>query len=203
MAIGRADMSRLPAVVLICLLSAMAFGCRAAGPAPMSAAELQALMERERQAQELFQQALSAEGDPKRQEDLYRQAAGIAPDMGKAHNNLGLLLLAQERYDEAVPELREAVKDAPDRAEPRFNLGYAYELIGRLPEAEDGYAAAVRLCPDEADYLESLARVYIKLKQFPDKTRDLLERALTHETRPDHVRWIDEQLGELRSGLIP
>ena len=39
--------------------------------------------------------------------------------MGRAHNNLGLLLLGQERYGEAVTELREAVKALPDSAEPR------------------------------------------------------------------------------------
>ena len=52
-------MRRLPAVVRVCLLLAITIGCRAAGPPAMSAAEFQALMERKRQAQELFQQALA------------------------------------------------------------------------------------------------------------------------------------------------
>jgi hypothetical protein len=54
---------------MVCLCLALALGCRSAGP-KLSAAELKALMERNRRAQELFQQALSAGADPKRQEDL-------------------------------------------------------------------------------------------------------------------------------------
>ena len=199
---GRADTRRLPAVLLVCLLLVTATGCRSAGPR-LSAAELKALMERNRQAQELFQQALAAGADPKRQEDLYRQAIGLVHDLGKAHNNLGLLLLDQERYEEAMPELREAVKELPESAEPRFNLGYAYELIGRLPEAEDEYAGAVRLSPQEPDYLESLARVYIKRQASLGRARSLLERALAHEVRPDNVTWIHEQFKALDTGPIP
>lgn len=45
-------------------------------------------MERNRQAQELFQQALADGADPKRQDDLYRRAIALVHDLGKAHNNV-------------------------------------------------------------------------------------------------------------------
>ena len=59
------------------------------------------------------------------------------------------------------------------------------------------------LSPQEPDYLESLARVYIKRQASLSTARDLLERALAHESRPDNVKWIQEQFKALETGPIP
>jgi len=44
--------------------------------------------------------------------------------------------------------------------------------------------------------------VYIKREASVSRTRDLLERALAHETRPEHVEWI-QQFEAMRMGPIP
>ena len=76
MKIGRANTWCLPAVVLVCLLVALALGCHAAGP-QLSAAELKALTERRRQAEELFRHTLANAGGCKEVGELLRNTAAV------------------------------------------------------------------------------------------------------------------------------
>ena len=73
-------------MLVLCLFAVVTVACRSAGPA-LSEAEPKALMGRQRQAEEAFQQALASQV-PGRQEELYRQVIGLVPDMGEAHNGL-------------------------------------------------------------------------------------------------------------------
>lgn len=180
---------------------ALGNGCRTperARPAVPSE-EIRELVQRSGEARSLFEKALSLEGQPAEQERLYREAVETDASLGEAHNNLGVLHLAHERYSKAIASLRRAVRRLPGRAEPRFNLGLAYEMVGRRRSAAEQYRAAVELAPEEADYLESLARVRLKLGFPAEETQKLLERALEVETRPAHVEWVQEQLRALGS----
>ena len=191
------------AVLVVLALTASA-GCRTARPtAPrVPDDQIAALMERSRRAEEAFAAAQAA-GTVEEKKRLYVQTLEIEPSHGRALNNLGLLYLEEEDYPQAVAYLREAVKQLPGSAEPRFNLGYAYEAAGRPGTAQEHYEAAVRLSPEEPDYLESLARVYLKRRDNLGEARDLLEKALSVETRPLHVQWIQEQIQVLDVGLLP
>lgn len=80
---GRAG---LLAAVLAGMWLVTAFGC-STPPAPtgeVSEAQIQALMERQRQAEGLFQEALASEGDAGQQEALYRRAIDLSPGHGRA-----------------------------------------------------------------------------------------------------------------------
>ena len=49
----------------------------------------------------------------------------------------------------------------------------------------------------------SLARVLLRSGHRPADARRALERARAVETRPDHVRWIDERLESIEGGFVP
>ena len=50
-------------------------------------------------------------------EDLFRRAIRIKPDLASGHAHLGLLYLQTGRAEEAIPQLREAVRLDPARAD--------------------------------------------------------------------------------------
>jgi protein O-GlcNAc transferase len=75
--------------------------------------------------------------------DLLRRAIhrnGRIPDL---HFNLGAILLAVGRLDEAAPHYADAVKLKPDFAEAHFELGNILALRGRPAEAAVSYQRAI------------------------------------------------------------
>ena len=53
----------------------------------------------------------------------YRQVLALRPDIAEAHNNLGIVLLAQDKLDEAAARFEQALALRPDYAEAHNNLG--------------------------------------------------------------------------------
>jgi protein O-mannosyl-transferase len=69
-----------------------------------------------------------------------------------AYNNLGVVLRAQGRFDEAISHYREAIRLRGDNAEAHYNLGLVLADQGRLDEAISRYREAIRL---KHDYVEA------------------------------------------------
>jgi serine/threonine-protein kinase len=67
-----------------------------------------------------------------------------------AHYNLGTALRDQGKLDEAVAELREAIRLQPDFAPAHSNLGTALRAQGKVAEAVAEHREAIRLQPDYA-----------------------------------------------------
>lgn len=84
---------------------------------------------------------------------------------------VGLQLLSNEHYAEAVPYLEGALQQRPHNADILTHLGYAHRMAG------DDYAVSIDLWqqalardPDDKKAHEYLGEVYLDLKQ-PDKAR--------------------------------
>jgi tetratricopeptide (TPR) repeat protein len=75
--------------------------------------------------------------------ELTRQALTIKPDYGVAHMTLGLSLKLLGQMDEAIKELRQAVRCNPEHAELQFRLGEALVQSG-------GDAAEARAALEQA-----------------------------------------------------
>lgn len=58
----------------------------------------------------------------------FRHAIEIDPAYDWAHNNLGLILLRQEKFDDAISELRSAVEADPNNETARKNLEHALQV---------------------------------------------------------------------------
>jgi tetratricopeptide (TPR) repeat protein len=64
-----------------------------------------------------------------------------------AHNELGILFLKYQRFQEAVAEFKWATKAAPDASTVYLNLGVAYSFLADFPKAENAFRKALELDP--------------------------------------------------------
>jgi tetratricopeptide (TPR) repeat protein len=65
-----------------------------------------------------------------------------------AYNNLGVVLRAQGKFDEAISHYREAIRLRGNNAEAHYNLGNVLAVQGKHDEAISHYREAIRLKPD-------------------------------------------------------
>jgi Tfp pilus assembly protein PilF len=93
-------------------------------------------------------------------------AIQIDPQFGNPYNDLGVYLMQQQKFDEAIPWLERA-KQA-QRYEPRhfpyINLGRVYMTKGMLQKAIEEFRGAVRLNPADAELVQLLEELETKLQ---------------------------------------
>jgi len=73
----------------------------------------------------------SAPRDLQHVERLLRRAVALDASLSKAFLELGILLSEQQRYTEAIQELRHAVRLEPDLTQARYRLAQAYQRTGQ------------------------------------------------------------------------
>jgi tetratricopeptide (TPR) repeat protein len=98
--------------------------------------------------------------------------------------NLGVVLHAQQRLDEAEASFRAALERAPRHADAHSNLGRALHAQGRFDEAVASYRQALALTPDVADIHNNHA-VSLKVLGRLDEAIASYRHALALE--PAHV----------------
>jgi thioredoxin-like negative regulator of GroEL len=82
---------------------------------------------------------------------LFEQALSVEPGAWPMRNNLGFLLEAEGKLEEAAGEYAEATRLAPEVAKSHVNLGSALLQLGRAAEAEASFARAVERDPASVD----------------------------------------------------
>lgn len=90
-------------------------------------------------------------GDNRSAEELIRRAIAGNLNHAGAHVNLGLVLKAQRRLNEALASFDRASQLNPDFAEAFNNRGNVLINLGRLPEALASYERALDIKPDYAE----------------------------------------------------
>jgi tetratricopeptide (TPR) repeat protein len=113
-------------------------------------------------------------GDLARAEELYRALVAAAPDVRK-WSDLGVVLKARGRLDEAVHAYRRAIELGPEQFTPRYNLANLLRDRGDTVGAIASYGRAIALNPDFAD-----ARINLGLLLLQ---QDRIEEALPHFSR--------------------
>ena len=73
------------------------------------------------------------------------------------------ILSPQGRIEEAVAEMREAVRIRPDSFENHYRLGNVFYLAGRYREAAEAFRAATEIQPRRADAFTNLGAAYSML----------------------------------------
>lgn len=106
-------------------------------------------------------------------------------------------LMAEGKFEEAIPICRELVRSMPNDPGLVLNLGLALDMSGNKQEAVREYQAALRLAPDHYPALLLLGTAYLDLGQ-PAKAIDPLERSL--KAQPDSVD-AQETLAEALLGI--
>jgi tetratricopeptide (TPR) repeat protein len=84
---------------------------------------------------------------PRLAEAFFRQTLQVKPDDATAHQQLGLALANQGRFEEALHSLQESARLNPSDATTRLNVAVALAELGRVPEARAQAEEALRLRP--------------------------------------------------------
>ncbi len=113
-------------------------------------------------------------------EELFEQVVKAKPDFAPAHAHLGLLYSHLGRTQDAVAELREALRLDPSRADAAGALVHilqdqakAASASGDLDGALNSLIEARKLAPDNADVLYEFAMVARRLSLVDDETEAL------------------------------
>ena len=81
----------------------------------------------------------------RRAERALRRCLELDPDMGEAHNRLGILLVGRGSHREGYEELCEAVRLQPREPSPLVHLAQACHYLGLRQEGEQALARAERI----------------------------------------------------------
>ncbi|HRY28598.1 MAG TPA: tetratricopeptide repeat protein [Elusimicrobiota bacterium] len=105
-------------------------------------------------------------------ETLWRDTLQKNPQSWLAHNNLGNLLVAENRIPAAIRSFRRALILRPGYPEARYNLGLAYFKKGEYEKALEQYDALLRLRPRFAAGYANRANFLWALNRRSEAWRD-------------------------------
>jgi tetratricopeptide (TPR) repeat protein len=105
-------------------------------------------------------------------EQFWRHELAVNANSELAHRNLGVLLDARGRPDEALPHLDAALAIRP-RAETHYNAGNVCAKRGRAAEAEQHFRSALRLDPALTGAALNLGALLVRQSRLPE-ARDVL-----------------------------
>jgi len=100
-------------------------------------------------------------------EAMLRKLASV-PGNDAVHKQLGRVLAAEGKYDEAAAEMAEGIKVAPNDASAVRDLADVYLLAKKNAEAEPLYRQLLQANPNDADLHHSLGRTLLDQHKFPE-----------------------------------
>ena len=112
--------------------------------------------------------------EPEDAEDEFRKAL-LGDDSASLRTKLAEALRLQGHFDEAIAELRAAIKLAPRSARAYSGLGLALRGQRNLPESTAAYQEAIRLDPDLIDAHNGLAVVLANQGNLNDAVTEFRE----------------------------
>ncbi|TAJ19326.1 MAG: hypothetical protein EPO68_06490 [Planctomycetota bacterium] len=113
--------------------------------------------------------------EPERAEKLLREALSADLYCGPAHNNLGVVFLAQGKRYDAAQEFEWAKKLLPGHPDPRVNLALCFEDAGRLDEALEHYASALEVFPGYVPAMQGAASASLRSGKSDPRLRGWLD----------------------------
>jgi tetratricopeptide (TPR) repeat protein len=103
------------------------------------------------------------QNQPVAAEKALRRFLQLDPDSVNGHFQLGMSLMAQKRYPDAVETFRHATKLKRDFGPAFFNLGFALAKSGKPHEAVAPFQEAIRQNPEIIDAYILLADLHVQL----------------------------------------
>lgn len=127
---------------------------------------------------------------------VLREAQAMEPSNPLVQNNLGYLLLEQDRdLEEAATLIEASAKATPDNGNVVDSLGWAQFKLGRIAEAETTLRRAAELSPFSPEVRKHLGEVLVKQGKLAEAAEQW-DRALAF-VFPDRAA-LEKRLGELR-----
>jgi Flp pilus assembly protein TadD len=137
--------------------------------------------------------------DASRARALLQRALDADPFHGPAHNNMGVVHLAEGRLNEAAAAFARARRLMPDSAEPRVNLGLTFERAQRFDDAREAYEAALAVSPHDAAAMLALTRLEVRTESTTEATRGRLREIALSAEREEVREWARVQSLRLES----
>lgn len=131
----------------------------------------------------------------------YTEAVRLYRELPVAWNNLGVLLMRQERYVEASSAFSAAATLAPNDPRPVYNRGLLLDKRGYVREARDEYAKALERDDQYLPALRAGVRADARRNQGSMQTLEWVEKALMLEQDPEWTKWL--RLQKIRIENIP
>ena len=138
--------------------------------------------------------ALLREGHPEQARKAFEMAVEADPRSGIAWNDLGLVFYGQHRYYDAARAFERAAQLLPRRPEPHNNLGLVFEKGRQYDAAVRHYEKALRRDPDNPQVIGNLARARIRRGDDGPDLRQLLQRLILIDSRPEWTTWANRHL---------
>jgi tetratricopeptide (TPR) repeat protein len=123
-------------------------------------------------------------GDFRRAEQIYRHLLQLGPPSAELLFFLGSACQAQNKLEEAIGYLRQALDHRPGYAEALQNLGVALAQQGKLTEAAESFRQAVQSRPGWLEPLIDLGRLSQESGQLDEAIRSF-QQALAIQHSPD------------------
>jgi tetratricopeptide (TPR) repeat protein len=132
---------------------------------------------------------------PSAAEQSLRRFLQMDPQSVNGHFQLGMCLLAQQRYDEAAATFQHATTLKRDFGPAFFNLGFALAKAGKKREAVGPFQEAIRQNPETIDSYILLADLHL---QLGEKSQAIELAKLAERLNP-----ADRRLPTLRQKIQP
>lgn len=110
------------------------------------------------------------------------------PSSWMPHQNLGMILAAQGKLEDAIHHYKTSLDLKPDDPVSRYNMGSVLDENGAYEEAVREYKEAIRLKPDFPDAYSNLGADWIILGNLEEAGKNL-KKAL--ELHPGHFKALD------------
>ena len=107
-------------------------------------------------------------------EPLLRRLAAERPEDAGIHLQLGRVLAAQDKKDDAIAEMQTALKLAPADSDAQRELADLYASAGKNDLAEAAYRPLVAAHPNDAEFHRGLGQALLRQKKFPEAQQELL-----------------------------
>jgi tetratricopeptide (TPR) repeat protein len=118
-------------------------------------------------------------------EPLLRRLAVERPHDAGIRLQLGRVLAAESKKDDAIAEMQAALKLAPNDSEAQRELVDLLTNAGKNDQAETIYRALVAAYPNDAELHRGLGQTLLRQKKFPEAQQELLVALRLKRDSPD------------------
>jgi Flp pilus assembly protein TadD len=118
-------------------------------------------------------------------EPLLRRLVAERPNDDGIHLQLGRVLEAEGKKDDAIAELQATLKIAPADADAQRELADLYANAGKNDLAEAEYRTLVVAQPNDAELHRALGKMLLLQKKFPDAQQEFLAAVRLKRDWPD------------------
>jgi tetratricopeptide (TPR) repeat protein len=104
---------------------------------------------------------------------------------------------AEQYYQQAIAEFKEAIAENPDYGEAHRNLARVYFVKKDFEKAAEQYKNVLRIDPSDVDDYVNLSLAYLKLERYDDAVQ-ALENAKSQTSDGNVIKKLDEYIQKIQ-----